>query len=417
MMRWQSLVIAIVVLWGCGAEPASAPGPTAAPAPLSPASTEQPAAQATQDAAPAPRDTQAAAKTAQPEQLLILPLAASPEFVGVVDSLDELLLSLVQNTERYQVLGSHDLNVMYDVEKLKDMAGCDDVACVTELAGALDACYVLSGRVGLLDQQAVVSLHLMDTHTGQVLARASAQGGVHGKTLSELVTSAVEILFNIRINDFTGRRAPDYSAYSKLMTDLGKLISTSNYSAVLEKIASLDVSKLVAPEGTDPKEAVAFYRVLSSFMLKHKDAEQLARSFLKTYPDGLYVRSVESFVDQIESSRIEQEDAAADLEQNLADIEQREAQGHLRPRDAEQQRAYVYLGAKRFDEAASRFQKLLAAEKEPDKRFDYIEILVTCLERAGRFDDARRVLDAAEKEDARRFRQKHMQMTLRRLPR
>lgn len=115
-----------------------------------------------------------AAKTAPLPRLLVVDLKVEQ---GVSDSaarlLNEMLLTKLQATGRYEVFGQADLRSMLDLEKEKLLTGCTDVACMAEIAGAMGAERALFGSVGTLGDSYVLNLRLINNLEVRVEARWS----------------------------------------------------------------------------------------------------------------------------------------------------------------------------------------------------------------------------------------------------
>ena len=105
-------------------------------------------------------------------RLAVLPLSATRIADDTVSILDTLLVNAVHRTTEYRVIGAADISAMMGLENLKDALGCDNVACAVELSGALGVQHLISGSVGQLGDQMVISLVLIDTDRQEVTARA-----------------------------------------------------------------------------------------------------------------------------------------------------------------------------------------------------------------------------------------------------
>ena len=112
-------------------------------------------------------------------RLFVLSLRAEQ---GVSDSsvrlLNEILLSAVQETGRFDAYGESDIVAMVEAEEAKQLAGCDDVMCLAEIGGALGADLSVLGSVGALGDAYVVSLKVIDSRKATVVGRwsSSVQG-------------------------------------------------------------------------------------------------------------------------------------------------------------------------------------------------------------------------------------------------
>jgi len=86
--------------------------------------------------------------------------------------LHELLLNELDRRGAYKVISSSDVADMLGLEKLKLLTGCIDDVCVTEIGGALGVRFMLSGSVGRLGDELIVSLKIMDTDRQEIVQRA-----------------------------------------------------------------------------------------------------------------------------------------------------------------------------------------------------------------------------------------------------
>ena len=56
-----------------------------------------------------------------------------------------------------------DIEAMLEMEKQKDLLGCDDVACMTELGGAVGADYAMNGELAQVAEEYLLSIRIVDT--------------------------------------------------------------------------------------------------------------------------------------------------------------------------------------------------------------------------------------------------------------
>ena len=107
-----------------------------------------------------------------------------------VSSVEEVLLSAVEATGRFRVIGRTDLETLLDLETKRQAAGCDDDnVCMTAIAGALGADYIASAGVGRLGKASVLTFKVIDARRVSVLVHAKQTV----KDDSDLVGAADEI--------------------------------------------------------------------------------------------------------------------------------------------------------------------------------------------------------------------------------
>jgi len=90
-----------------------------------------------------------------------------------LSTLEELLLSSLAETGRFDVTGQSDVARLIGFERQKQLVGCSSGNCVAEIAGALGVSYILSPDVGRLGSVAVVSAKLIEVKSAEVAARVS----------------------------------------------------------------------------------------------------------------------------------------------------------------------------------------------------------------------------------------------------
>jgi hypothetical protein len=88
-------------------------------------------------------------------------------------SLDDVVVDVASRNGLYQVLSQRDVATLLGVERQKQLLGCDESAsCLTELTGALDARFVLSGSLNKLGSSYQLTLQALDTRKNQPVGRS-----------------------------------------------------------------------------------------------------------------------------------------------------------------------------------------------------------------------------------------------------
>jgi hypothetical protein len=135
-----------------------------------------------------PRPRRAALRRALPLALLCLSAQAAelPRLLvrdlqvrggASADIASALTESLAQEAGRrgfFQVVSTRDVVALLGLERQKQLLGCGDEAssCLTELTGALDARFVVSGTLTLLGEGFQLSVQTLDARTAQPLGRS-----------------------------------------------------------------------------------------------------------------------------------------------------------------------------------------------------------------------------------------------------
>lgn len=145
--------------------------------------------------------------------LLALALAlasAAPKKVAVMDvradggadpvigaQLTARIAEVIGKRPGTNVIAPDDLRALLEQESRKQLAGCTDDSCLTEIAGALGVDALVAGRISKLDQKGfVVSLSLIEAKEARALGHVSETWGGESIGLLELVTPMVDELFS-----------------------------------------------------------------------------------------------------------------------------------------------------------------------------------------------------------------------------
>ena len=107
-----------------------------------------------------------------------MPLRSSSDKVDakLVSVLSELVLAQISEDGRFtRSISGSDLAELINLEQQKQALGCEESSCMTELAKALEVPYLLVGEIGLIGQQTVFNLKILDVKNAKVVAR---EGGV-----------------------------------------------------------------------------------------------------------------------------------------------------------------------------------------------------------------------------------------------
>ncbi len=139
----------------------------------------------------------AAPAPAQPPplpRLSVLPFAARGLDRDRAAALETVLAFELGRVGRYEVVSTADVDAMFGAERRKDLAGCDDVTCATDIARALAARFVVSPSIARLDDRVVVSLALIDLEDRRVVGRAQIECADEAELWPTAVAQAVRKL-------------------------------------------------------------------------------------------------------------------------------------------------------------------------------------------------------------------------------
>jgi len=94
------------------------------------------------------------------------------------------------------VMAPDDVRAVLEHESAKQLVGCDDDGCLAEIAGALGADVVVTGRVGKLDDAYALSVTAIDARSARALARVSETWRGDSIALLELAEPVVDKLMS-----------------------------------------------------------------------------------------------------------------------------------------------------------------------------------------------------------------------------
>ena len=142
----------------------------------------------------------AAAETLRAERpssqsLLVMDLRANGVDSSSVQTIQGLLVDEISKASSASVLGGEDLRRVLEVQNNKALMGCNDDACMAEIAGALGAEQVIYGSLGKLGQLYILQLVLFDAGNVQVIRRANIRESKLEK-FPELLPALVGKLLN-----------------------------------------------------------------------------------------------------------------------------------------------------------------------------------------------------------------------------
>jgi hypothetical protein len=138
----------------------------------------------------------AAAAQTPKSKLAVLPTQFDESAKGKVPKLfDDYLLTAVQNAGGYDVVGQEDINAMLGFEKQKDLIGCDDSSCLTQIGGALGVDKLVAVKVAVVEGDWVTTAKIINIREARVEARSSEFIAGDVKALLRAVPAIVAKLF------------------------------------------------------------------------------------------------------------------------------------------------------------------------------------------------------------------------------
>lgn len=93
--------------------------------------------------------------------------------------LADVMANEIRSYGGFRVITREDIRNLLNFQEQKQLLGCDDTECLQEMAGAMGARYLATGRVGKIGSLLVVSLTVLDAGRAQAVHGVSlkVQGG------------------------------------------------------------------------------------------------------------------------------------------------------------------------------------------------------------------------------------------------
>ncbi len=115
-----------------------------------------------------------AAGAGERAKLAVLDLTAAGEIdPHVAKAVGESVTAEVQVRGFFDPISSAEVATMLGAERQRQILGCAEDSCLTELAGALGARFVMSGSLAKLGGAFQLNLQVMDTRTSKILGRTT----------------------------------------------------------------------------------------------------------------------------------------------------------------------------------------------------------------------------------------------------
>jgi predicted Fe-Mo cluster-binding NifX family protein len=115
-------------------------------------------------------------------QLLVLDFRAEGVDEGTADLIMDVVTSAFGKANRFDVKSSDDIAELLNLEAGKSALGCDDASCMAEIAGAMGAEFVVTGRIGKLGETYIVKVAVLKPATAATVGQETVQA----KSLDEL---------------------------------------------------------------------------------------------------------------------------------------------------------------------------------------------------------------------------------------
>lgn len=131
-------------------------------------------------------------------QVLILDLQQGTEApANTARTLTDLLTIEASNHPGLRVLSGADLRSLAELESERAVLGCEDSSCLAELAGAIGARFVISGRVSKLGGLWLLQLSLFDAIAAEAISRVALKSSALEGFVEEIPTGVKKLLAGV----------------------------------------------------------------------------------------------------------------------------------------------------------------------------------------------------------------------------
>ncbi len=113
-----------------------------------------------------------------------------------VEALADLLANEISRMGNVRVIGKSDILQMLKLEQQKRLVGCDTTDCISEVAGALGARWMVAGNIIKFEETYLLNLKLFDVERMEAISRVSRQVKGGKAMLLSAMTGAVHELFS-----------------------------------------------------------------------------------------------------------------------------------------------------------------------------------------------------------------------------
>jgi hypothetical protein len=126
---------------------------------------------------------------------MLLDLKTAPWLAETAKGLGQIVAAEAARVRGYSIISAEEVRAALDQEANKSMMGCDESSCLAELAQALDAELVVSGRIDdTSDGNSLVSLNVLNARAIVVVNRVNMVWPGEAKDLPDVVRAAAQTL-------------------------------------------------------------------------------------------------------------------------------------------------------------------------------------------------------------------------------
>lgn len=195
-------------------------------------------------------------------QLLVLDLQHSPEIdAATVRTLTDLITIETGREKAVASVSGAELRNLVKLEGEKALMGCDEDSCLAEIAGALGARFVLSGRVSSIGAIKVLQMSIFDATTATAISREAAKAEDIAGFVDAIGPAVKTLLGPVRAllleEEKAAKEAAAKAAAAKAKDDDGVETSTAAVSNVEPAQASPAIADDADPYATPAIETDA----------------------------------------------------------------------------------------------------------------------------------------------------------------
>lgn len=175
-----------------------------------------------------------------PPRVLVLDVTRSADVsADEAITVGEILTAAVAELDGAEVLSHAELRALTELAANQEEAGCDSSGCLAELAGAMDADYVVSCRVSRLGEVYVANLALFDAASARVDKRLTRQGASVGDVAKKVAPSVGDLFAGTGLRIAAATRSKRSEGRGAGLVLAGQIVLGAAGAAALASVGAL----------------------------------------------------------------------------------------------------------------------------------------------------------------------------------
>lgn len=176
--------------------------------------------------------------------VFVLDVQAAGVEASVAETITGHVAEAVHGLGDHRVVSKQDLAAVMDLDQSRALLGCeDDVSCLSQLADGLNAELLVSGTVGKVGTEVILSLSLVETQSAAVRQRVSGPLG-EASSHPESIAALVSQLFGRAASSGPRFSLPEGEALSFAVLDLTAAGVSDDVATNLTQVLSAEIKRV-----------------------------------------------------------------------------------------------------------------------------------------------------------------------------